>query len=1174
MSMNWYYASALFLSALASLSLSVIAWKRRNAPGGNNLAYLGVAITVWALSYCFYWLTPNPETKRFWLHMAYMGANAVPTIFLVFTLRYTNRGSLIKPGTILLLTIEPFLATVLIWTDPYTNIFFAGRNPTMGLIFGGAVFWFHIAYSYVLLLCVAVMLIKALISTPRPLRGQVNTILMGLAVPWLANIVYLFGWHPFPNLDLTPFAFTITCLSIVIGLSQYRLLDIVPVARSVLFERIEDLVIVLDKHNRLVDINPTALKLLGGSVKGSLVGLPIDELFSKNYAIFDRFRDTLVTRQEVFIEGTSPIYLDLNITPLYDGRGQYSGRVIVGRDITSRKIALQAEHEQRILAEALRETASMLSSSRTFDEILDCVLDNVDRVVPYDIATFMLLDEHGIAHAARARGYKENNLAHIENLMHLKVDDLPNFRHMIETGQAVVVSDTHHSSDWVRVPGLESLASYVGAPVRVKGIVVGFLDLISLTAGFFTQTHADRLQTFADQTAIAIENARLIEEAQRRAEEMSMLFDIGLTITSGQNMNQILRSLLEKCQQVLPVEVFYVAVYDPGTGMINHPLFYDLGNFRQVPSRNLLQSPGMSGRVIQTRQSFYIPDLLVPEVEKEYQILHAGGTAVRSYVGVPMVLGDRAVGAISMQSYQPNAYNSAQIRLLKTIATQTAIAIENARLLEEARRRADEMTALFDIGVTVTSGLEMDRTLRALLEKCQQVLPIEAFYVAVLDPETNLIHHPLAYDLGEYPKIPTRDLGKTPGLSGYIINSRQPLYIPDMTSPEALKTYQIFRTSGTPTRSFVGVPMIVGEQVVGVISMQSYKPDAYDIAQIRLLETIAAQAAVAIENSRLYRELKQELGDRKKAEHRYRALFEQSHDAVFILDFQGKHLEANQRATELLGYSHEELLQLHASDISAQKEESNRTLVSLLAGEHVPLYERSFKKKNGEIVIVEINVELVRDENGEPLHIQSVLRDITSRKQDEDNLKKANRKLKRQIAEIEFLQAQLREQAIRDPLTGLYNRRYLEETLERDFAEADRQDSSVCLVMMDIDGFKGFNDTYGHDAGDYMLKKLGTLLQGEVRRSDVACRFGGEEFVIVMPGAPLEKGLERAEQLRRTFELGDFEYVGEKLKATLSLGVASYPKHGANWQEVLHAADRAMYRAKDAGRNCARSAGD
>jgi diguanylate cyclase (GGDEF)-like protein/PAS domain S-box-containing protein len=838
--------------------------------------------------------------------------------------------------------------------------------------------------------------------------------------------------------------------------------------------------------------------------------------------------------------------------------------------ITELHLIEQAEYEQRVMAEALRDTAAALNSSRSFEEVLDRLLENVGQVVPYDMATVLLLEDRSIARVARSHGYREHGLE--VKRSDYSVDELRNYRLMMETGQALVIPDTRQNKRWVVVEGLEKIHSYAGAPLQAKGEVIGFLDLASLTPNFYNQSHANRLNVFADQVAIAVQNARLLEEAQQRAGQLSALLDIGLAVNSGLEMDKLLRALLEKCKRVLPIEAFYIATYDHETEMIGFPLFYDKGEIVQLPPSEMRESPGLTGYVIQTRQILNIPDVLAEEAARKYKAIDFGGDPSRSYVGVPLLVGDRVVGVISMQCSQPNAYHPDQIRLLETIATQTAGAIENARLFEELHKRVEEMTALFDIGITLTSGLDMEQVLKTLLEKCRQVLPVEAFYIGLLDPDTGLIHHPLAYDRGEYPQIPPREIQQNPGLSGYVINNRQTLYIPDITSPDTVKTFQIFRTSGTPTRAYVGVPMIVGDRVVGVISMQSYKPNAYDPAQIRLLETISAQAAVAIENSRLYEKAQLEIKQREKAEHRYRALFEQSHDAVFILDVQGKHLEVNQRAADLLGYTVTELSQLSMMDISSQTQEAENIMESLKKGEIIPLYEREYIKKSGERVTVEVNTELVCDDNGVPIHIQTVARDISERKQNEVVLRVANQKLRNQLVEIEMLHAQLREQATRDSLTGLFNRRYLEESLIREFQRAEREKSTVCLIMLDIDGFKAFNDTYGHDAGDILLKKLGELLQSDVRGSDISCRFGGEEFLIVMPGTQLEKGHERAEHLRTAFLSLDIEHLGVKLKATLSIGVAIYPDHGDTWEKVLHAADQAMYAAKLAGRNCTRTA--
>jgi diguanylate cyclase (GGDEF)-like protein len=182
-------------------------------------------------------------------------------------------------------------------------------------------------------------------------------------------------------------------------------------------------------------------------------------------------------------------------------------------------------------------------------------------------------------------------------------------------------------------------------------------------------------------------------------------------------------------------------------------------------------------------------------------------------------------------------------------------------------------------------------------------------------------------------------------------------------------------------------------------------------------------------------------------------------------------------------------------------------------------------------------------------------------------LAQANEQLKAQLAETRRLQAQLREQAIRDPLTNLYNRRYMQETFERELASAQRHKQTVAAIMMDIDHFKRLNDTYGHKAGDLMLQAVADLLLQETRHYDVACRYGGEEFVIILAGATVETASRRAEHLRSQFADLHLEFSGMVLRATISAGVAIFPIHGETSDALLRAADQALYSAKAGGRD-------
>jgi diguanylate cyclase (GGDEF)-like protein/PAS domain S-box-containing protein len=194
-----------------------------------------------------------------------------------------------------------------------------------------------------------------------------------------------------------------------------------------------------------------------------------------------------------------------------------------------------------------------------------------------------------------------------------------------------------------------------------------------------------------------------------------------------------------------------------------------------------------------------------------------------------------------------------------------------------------------------------------------------------------------------------------------------------------------------------------------------------------------------------------------------------------------------------------------------------------------------------------------------------VFRDITERWQAEQAVRRANEELKERLKEINVLQKRLRMQAVRDPLTDLYNRRHLVEVLERELLRAGQDESLVSIVLIDIDDFKQINDTYGHKAGDAALRYLADLFRAHIRGSDIACRYGGEEFVLVMPGTPPEVARQRVEHLRREFQSADL--YGKKTAGltTLSIGVAAYPVNGRRAEEVLHAADEAMYRAKAQG---------
>jgi len=193
--------------------------------------------------------------------------------------------------------------------------------------------------------------------------------------------------------------------------------------------------------------------------------------------------------------------------------------------------------------------------------------------------------------------------------------------------------------------------------------------------------------------------------------------------------------------------------------------------------------------------------------------------------------------------------------------------------------------------------------------------------------------------------------------------------------------------------------------------------------------------------------------------------------------------------------------------------------------------------------------------------------DITDRKKLEQDLKTVNESLQVQLNENERLRVQLQEQAIRDPLTGVFNRRYLAEALDSETARSVRENIPFSVIILDVDHFKKVNDTYGHKYGDLVLQALAKFLMQNTRRSDIVCRYGGEEFVVLMPDASAASALERAEIFRKQFGALLHAHEDMHIHVTFSAGVASFPTHAGSGEALLGLADQALYMAKEAGRN-------
>jgi diguanylate cyclase (GGDEF)-like protein/PAS domain S-box-containing protein len=304
------------------------------------------------------------------------------------------------------------------------------------------------------------------------------------------------------------------------------------------------------------------------------------------------------------------------------------------------------------------------------------------------------------------------------------------------------------------------------------------------------------------------------------------------------------------------------------------------------------------------------------------------------------------------------------------------------------------------------------------------------------------------------------------------------------------------------------------------------------------------------------------------SELRYRRLFEAAKDGILILDAEtGEITEANPFLQEMLGYAHGELLGKTLWEIGSFRDiVASRKAFRLLQDKEYVRYDNlPLQTKTREQRHVEFVSNVYTEGNSRV--IQCNIRDITERKSAEDHARKINETLVMLVDRLRGREEALCDQANHDSVTGLFNRRYLDDSLERELSLAWRRSASLSLALLDIDHFKDFNDTFGHGAGDLALRECANALSKNLRKSDIACRLGGDEFVLVMPDSSLTDTQQRIEEICALIRQAEMRYDGTLLGTmTLSVGIAVSPEHAFTARDLLRAADSALYVAKHNGR--------
>lgn len=366
--MNPQNAPYVVVSAVAAgiaLLVAMYAWRRRALPGGVFLVPLMLSVAIWALATAGEFAAVAVPAKIWWSKITYFGIVGVAPSWLLFVLDYGHRKEWLTPGRIALLWIVPALTLGLVFTNEWHSLIWPKVTPSSGaagalLIYDhGIGFWIEWAYSYLLMLAGTILLIRTTLRPPRLYRRQARVMLAGAAMPWVGNALYIAGLVPLPGLDLTPIAFALTGLAAGVGFLRFQILDLVPVARDTLVESMGDGVLVVDAQNRVVDINPSACRVIGCDA-ARVIGQQAGDVLAAWPDLVARYRDVVEAQAEISVDSLAGSrWLDLRISPLYDSRKRLTGRLIVLHDVTARR---QAEQVLKEYAHELEASNSELDA--------------------------------------------------------------------------------------------------------------------------------------------------------------------------------------------------------------------------------------------------------------------------------------------------------------------------------------------------------------------------------------------------------------------------------------------------------------------------------------------------------------------------------------------------------------------------------------------------------------------------------------------------------------------------------------------------------------------------------------------------------------------------------------------------------------------------------------------
>ncbi|TKJ29496.1 MAG: hypothetical protein CEE40_08330 [Chloroflexi bacterium B3_Chlor] len=503
---------------------------------------------------------------------------------------------------------------------------------------------------------------------------------------------------------------------------------------------------------------------------------------------------------------------------------------------------------------ALNAIAAVVSRSLDLQTILDDALDKTLEVMGIEAGGIYLLqegvsqDDEGVLTIAAYKGVSAQFVAEIDDL---KVGEgFPG--RVVETGEPVAVRDL--STDprlrrlVVRESGFRAVAI---VPLASREKVWG--SLFAITRGYreFSEQEIELLTSIGDQIGVAIENARLFDAEQRRAEQFRVIGEVGHRITSVLAIDDLLEEIVRLVKETFGYYLVGISLIEGDELIVKAGIGPSFGDPHHQPPRVKVGEEGITGWVAGTGQA-----LLVPDVSKEPRYISlSDAVETRSELCVPLKTKEAVIGVLNVESDQLNAFDESDVAVLQSLANQAAVAIEEARLFDAEQRRAEQFRVISEVGRHIASILDVDELLGEIVRLLKETFGYYQVTIGLIEGDQLVFKAGAKTDWDEPEFRPPPVKVGQEGITGWVAGTGEPLLAPDVSE----EPRYLWLAEAAETRSELAVPLKTKEGVIGVLNVEADQLNAFDESDLAVLQSLANQAAIAIENARLYEDTKSRL---------------------------------------------------------------------------------------------------------------------------------------------------------------------------------------------------------------------------------------------------------------------------------------------------------------------------